>query len=106
MGMENLKKTMREAEKGSVRKEDFAELSEKEKDVIQKVKDIFQENAELNLLLCEGDLDLREHQKRYLTGQLTGFRREAKGVLENLRKAVPVGVADGYFADKGRKKAA
>ena len=72
------------------------ELEQGEKEVMQKVKEIFQENAELNgLLLDEGDLDLSDHQKRYLTGHLTGFRQDTQGVIKNLRSAVPLEVADG-----------
>ena len=71
------------------------ELEKEEKEVIEKVKAIFRENAELNkLLLDEEDLNLNDHQKRYLTGQLTGFRRDTKDVIENLRNIVPVQTAD------------
>lgn len=104
MGIENLKETIQKAEKAPARKESFAELAKKEKEVIQKVKDIFRQNAELNLLLCEGDLNLSEHQKRYFIGQLSGFRRDAKGVLQNLRKAVPAGTASGYFEKEKKRK--
>jgi len=72
------------------------ELEQEEQAVMEKVKEIFQENAELNkLLLSEEDLNLSDHQKRYFTGQLTGFRQDTKGVIENLRKAVPLKVVDG-----------
>jgi|GEM_PF-1593216 len=95
MGIENLEKTIRKAEKGSAQKEAFNELTEKEQEVMEKVKAIFRENADLNkLLLCEEDLDLSDHQKRYLIGRLAGFRRETKGVLQKLRSAVPAQTAD------------
>jgi hypothetical protein len=67
------------------------ELEKKEKEVMEKVKEIFRENAELNkLLLDEEDSDLSEHQKRYFTGQLTGFRRDAQDAIKDLRSAVPL----------------
>jgi len=68
-----------------------AELKKEEKKVMEKVKTIFQENAELNkLLLSEEDLNLSDHQKRYLTGQLTGFRQDTQGAIKNLRDVVPL----------------
>ena len=71
------------------------ELEKEEKEVMEKVTAIFQENAELNkLLLDKEDLDFSEHQTRYLAGQLTGFRRDTKDVIENLRNTVPVQTAD------------
>jgi hypothetical protein len=61
-------------------------LERQEQAVMKKMKAIFKENAELNrLLLGEEDLDLSEHQKRYLTGQLSGIRRDTKDVLRELR---------------------
>ncbi|MCX6767027.1 MAG: hypothetical protein NT170_04640 [Candidatus Moranbacteria bacterium] len=73
-----------------------AELEKEEQAVMEKVKAMFRKNAEASGLLLSGeDLDLSDHQKRYLTGQLAGFRRDTKGVIENLRKAVPLEVVDG-----------
>ncbi len=67
------------------------ELQQREKEVMKKIKVIFQENAELNkLLLNEEDLDLSEHQIHYLVGQLAGFRRDIQGVIKDLRNAVPL----------------
>jgi len=77
------------------------ELEKEEKEVIEKVKAIFRENAELNkLLLDEEDLNLNDHQKRYLTGQLTGFRQDTQGVIKDLRDAVPPEAADNYKYQK------
>jgi hypothetical protein len=90
MGIETMGEVKKEKDKES-------SLERKEQEVMEKVKAIFRENAELNkLLLSEGDLNLSDHQKRYLTGQLTGFRREAKGVLQKLRSAAPKQAANGH----------
>jgi hypothetical protein len=73
-------------ELGKEKIEKVSSLERQEQAVMEKMKAIFEENARLNwLLLGEGGLDLSEHQKRYLTGQLSGIRRDTKDVLRELR---------------------
>jgi len=87
MGIENFKLS----EAVTPFEDNGEDLEQKEKEVMEKVKAIFRENAELNrLLLNKEDVDLSDHQARYLTGQLTGFRRDTQGVIKNLRSAVPL----------------
>ncbi len=75
----------------------FEELEQKEKEVLAEIRAIFKKNADLNTeLFPEDQLDLSDHQKRYLSGQLKIFGRETKETLRDLR----VAEADCYYYKK------
>jgi hypothetical protein len=82
MGLENF----REKEKKYSFEDVFADLAKWEKSEKEKIKLIFQENAELSLMLAnDGEVEMTEHQKSYYMGQLNRSRQEAKEVFEELR---------------------
>lgn len=65
----------------------FEELEREEKKVLAEIKEIFKKNADLNAeLLPEDRLDLSDHQKRYLNGQLRSCGEETKETLGDVRK--------------------
>lgn len=65
----------------------FEELELEEKKVLEEIQKLFKRNADLSAELLSGDqLNLTEHQKRYLNGQLKICGRDAKETLRDVKK--------------------
>jgi hypothetical protein len=64
---------------------EFGELSKSEIEVKQKVKEIFQENAQLNGLLVSDDLNMTDRGKGYRAKELSVIRNDAKDILKKVR---------------------
>jgi hypothetical protein len=93
---------------------EFGELSEKEKMTKEKIKAIFQENAELNGLLLSEDLNFSNQQRIDCADQLKKIREETRDALQGLRSAtgheVPeslsgVRAAGGYYSEMNKEAA-
>lgn len=91
MGIENFEKKL----EVSPFEKDFADLKNRDRKEKKNIRDLFQENAKLSLMLAnEGEVDMTDRQKTYYQKELGKLREEVKEIFQELRSATGFEILD------------